>query len=76
MRSELVRELAPASAAARVRELRASGVDRVRVRVVKAPRGEVLAAKAAVKVEAPELNGGTGDPALYVRLEFLNLPTA
>ena len=73
--SELSRELAATAAATRVRELRASGVDRVRVRVVKAPLAEVLAAEDAVKVEAPQLIGDTGDPTVYVRLEFLDLPT-
>jgi hypothetical protein len=75
LRAELPRELALPAAAARVRELRASGVDRLRVRVVKAPRAEVLAAEDAVKVEAPELNRDTADPTLYVRLEFLDVPT-
>jgi type IV pilus biogenesis protein CpaD/CtpE len=72
LRSGLLRELAPA-AAAQVRELRASGVDRLRVRVVKVPSGDVLAAEDAVKVEAPELLGKTGDAGLYVRLDFLDL---
>lgn len=75
LRAELVGELAPPPAAARVRELRARGIERLRVRVVKVPWGEVLTAEDAVKVEAPELMGETGDPAVYVRLEFLDLPT-
>ena len=41
---------------------------------MKAPRIDTLAAEDAVKVEAPELAGDTGDPAVYVRLEFLDLP--
>jgi hypothetical protein len=72
--AELACELAPATAAARLHELRASGVDRVRVRVVRVPQSDVLGAEDAVKVEAPELIGGTGDPTVYVRLEFLDLP--
>ena len=75
LRSELAGELALPTAAARVHELRARGVDRLRVRVVKAPRAEVLAAQDAVKVEAPELNRDAADPTLYVRLEFLDVPT-
>ena len=75
LRSELPGELALPTAAARVHELRASGVDRIRVRVVKAPRADVLAAEDAVKVEAPELSGDTADPTFYVRLEFLDVPT-
>ncbi len=75
LRSELSRELAPPTAATRVRELRASGVDRLRVRVVKVPLADVLAAEDAVKVQAPELMADTGDPTVYVRLEFLDLPT-
>src|SRR5688500_7747821 len=75
LRAELVGELAPLTAAARVRELRSRGVDRLRVRVVKVPAGDVLAAGDAVKVEAPELMGHTADPGVYVRLEDLDLPT-
>ena len=75
LRAELVGELAPPTAAARVRELRARGIERLRVRVVKVPWGEVLTAEDAVKIEAPELMGETGDIAVYVRLEFLDLPT-
>ena len=71
----LVRELASPTVVARVQELRASDVDRVRVRVVKVPRGDVLAVEDAVKVEAPELIGETGDPTVYVSLKFLDLPT-
>ena len=74
LRSELPGELTPATAA-RVQDLRASGVDRLRVRVVKVPRADVLAAEDAVKVEAPELVGDSGDSGVYVRLEFLDLPT-
>jgi hypothetical protein len=69
----LERELGP-SATARIRQLRQRGIDRLRIRVVKAPRLEVLSAQDAVKVEAPELAGATGDPTAYVRLEFLDLP--
>jgi hypothetical protein len=72
--SELERELVPATTAARVQELRRGGIDRLRVRVVKAPRIDVLAARDAVKVEAPELAGDTGYPTVYVRLESLDLP--
>jgi hypothetical protein len=72
--SELERELAQPTTAARVHELRQSGIDRLRVRVVKVPRMRVLGAQDAVKVEAPELSGDTGDPALYVRLDLLDLP--
>ncbi len=72
--SELSRELALPTAAARVHELRVSGVDRLPVRVVKAPLADVLGAEDAVKVEAPELIEA-GDPTVYVRLEFLDLPT-
>jgi hypothetical protein len=35
----------------------------------------VLAAEDAVKVEAPELNRDAADATLYVRLEFLDVPT-
>ena len=73
LRSELSRELAPA-AAARLQELRADGVDRLPVHVVKAPRA-VLGAEDAVKVDAPDLVGTT-DPTFYVRVEFLELPIA
>jgi hypothetical protein len=76
LRGELVGELAPPTAADRVRELRGRGVDRLRVRVVKVPWGDVLAAEDAVKVEAPELMGDTAYPGVYVRLEFLDLPTS
>jgi hypothetical protein len=73
LRAGLERELEP-SATARIRELRRRGIDRLRIRVVKAPRLAVLSAQDAVKVEAPELAGATGDPTAYVRLEFLDLP--
>lgn len=75
LRSELSRELVSTTAAARVDELRASGANRLQVRVVKVPIGDMLGARDAVKVEAPELTGDTGDPTVYVRLEFLDLPT-
>jgi hypothetical protein len=75
LRLELLSELTPPTAAARVSELRASGVERLRVRVVKVPWGDVLSAEDAVKVEATELIGDTGDPTVYVRLEFLDLPS-
>ena len=71
LRSELSRDLEP-TAAARLQELRADGVDRLPVQVVKAPRA-VLGAEDAVKVEAPDLVGTT-DPTVYVRVEFLELP--
>ena len=71
----LVRELASPTAVARVQELRASGIDRLRVRVVKVPWGDVLAGEDAVKVEAPELSADTADPTVYVSLKFLDLPT-
>ena len=74
LRSDLSGELALPAAAARVRELRASGIDHVRVRVVKAPRLDVLGAQDAVKVAAPDLLHDTTDPTVYVRLEFLDLP--
>jgi hypothetical protein len=70
LRSELSRELGPA-AAARIQELRAHGVDRLPVQVVKAP-GVMPGAQDAVAVEAPDLVG-TADP-VYVRVEFLELP--
>ena len=71
----LVRELPSPTAVARVNELRASGVDRVGVRVVKVPWGDVLAGEDAVKVEAPELIADTRDPTVYVSLKYLDLPT-
>ena len=74
LRSELSRELGPA-AAARIHELRADGVDRLPVRVVKAPRSDALGVEDAVKVDAPDLVG-TSDPTVYVRVEFLELPMA
>ena len=74
LRSELSRELGPA-AAARIHELQADGVDRLPVRVVKAPRADALGVEDAVKVDAPDLVG-TSDPTVYVRVEFLELPMA
>lgn len=71
----LLSELASPTAAARVQELRASGVDRLQVRVVKVPWAHVLTAEDAVKVEVPELIGDTGDATVYVSLKFLDLPT-
>ena len=75
LRSELFDELRPQGAAERVRELLAKGVDRLRVRVVKVPWGDVLGADDAVKVEAPELACGPSETAIYVRLAYLELPT-
>jgi hypothetical protein len=75
LRPELSSELPLPTAAARLNELRASGVDRLRVRVARVPHGDVLSAEDAVKVEAPELIGDPGDSGVYVRLEFLDLPT-
>lgn len=46
-----------------------------RVQVGKVPFGQVLAAEDAIKVAAPELIEDTYDPTVYVRREFLNLPT-
>ena len=71
LRSELSRELGPA-AAARIQELRAQGVERLPVHVVKAPR-VMPGAEDAVEVEAPDLLGTT-DPMVSVRVEFLELP--
>jgi hypothetical protein len=76
LHSGLPGELRSARAAARVRELRARGVNRLRVRVVKAPRLDPLSADDAVKIEAPDLIQDTSDPTVYVRLEFLDLPIA
>lgn len=76
LRFDLPGELGRDPAAARVSELRARGVHRLRVRVVKAPQLDVLSADDAVKISAPELLPGTSDPTLYVRLEFLDVPTA
>lgn len=73
--SELERELTPSTTAARVHELRQRGIDRLRVRVLKAPRIDVLGEQDAIKVEAPELAGDAGDPTAYVRLKLLDLPT-
>jgi hypothetical protein len=75
LRPELSRNLPLRAAAARLDELRASGIERIAVRVVKAPRGDVLTPEDAVKIEVPELAGDSADPTLYVRLEFLDLPT-
>ena len=58
-----------------MRELRARGIDRVRVRVVKVPQAGMLGAEDAVKVEAPELTGDGDDSGLYVSLAFLDMPT-
>ena len=57
-----------------MRELRARGIDRVRVRVMKVPHAGMLAAEDAVKVDAPELTGDGDDSGLYVRLAFLDIP--
>jgi hypothetical protein len=73
LRSELSRELALPSAAARIHELQASGLDRVAVRVVQAPLADVLGPEDAVKLEAPEL-AEAGLPTVYVRVKFLDLP--
>lgn len=72
--ARLERELSPRTTAARVHELRQQGVDRLRVRVLKAPRMDVLAEHDAIKVMAPELAGETGDAAVYVHLDSLDLP--
>jgi hypothetical protein len=71
LRSDLSRELGPA-AAARLQELRAHGVDRLPVHVVKAPPA-MPGAEDEVEVEAPDLVG-TLDPTVSVRVEFLELP--
>jgi anti-sigma B factor antagonist len=76
LRSDLSSELGMALAAARVRELRARGVNRLRVRVVKAPHLDLLSPDDAVKIEAPDLFEDTNDPTVYVRVGFLDLPTA
>jgi len=68
---QLAAELPPG---ARLRQLRAMGLEHLRVRVVKAPHADTLAAWDAVKIEAPELIGNATDPTVYVRLEFLELP--
>jgi hypothetical protein len=73
LRSELSRELGPV-AAARIRELRAHGVDRLPVHVVKAP-AVMPGEEDAVEVEAPDLVG-TLAPTVSVRVEFLELPMA
>jgi hypothetical protein len=74
LRSALSRNLSPPTAA-RLDDLRASGVDRIQVRVLKAPRGDVLTSEDAVKIEVPELTGDSTDPTMYVPLEFLDLPS-
>lgn len=71
LRSELSREIGPA-AGARIQELRAQGVDRLPVQVVKGSR-VMPGAEDAVEVEAPDLVGTT-DPTISVRVEFLELP--
>jgi len=71
LRSELSRELGPV-AAARIQELRAHGVDRLPVHVVKAPQA-MPGADDTVEVEAPDLVG-TLHPTVSVRVEFLELP--
>jgi len=71
LRCELSRELGPV-AAARIQELRAHGVDRLPVHVVKAPQ-VMPGADDTVEVEAPDLVG-TLDPTVSVRVEFLELP--
>ena len=71
LRSELSRELGPV-AAARIQELRAHGVDRLPVHVVKAPPVKP-GAEDTVEVEAPDLVGKR-DPTVSVRVEFLELP--
>ena len=71
LRSELSRDLGPV-AAARIQELRAHGVDRLPVHVVKAPQ-VMPGAEDAVEVEAPDLVG-TLDPTISVRIKFLELP--
>ena len=71
LRSESSRELGPA-AAARIRELRAQGVDRLPVQVVRVPRVRA-GGDDAVEVEAPDLVGTTA-PNVRVRVEFLELP--
>jgi anti-anti-sigma factor len=76
LRSDLAGELGLAPAAARVHELRARGVNRLRVRVVKAPQLNLLSEDDAVKIEAPELLPDSSDPTAYVRLKFLDLPAA
>jgi hypothetical protein len=59
---------------AHLTQLRESGVERLRVTVVKAPRGDTLVAEDAVKIASPELFPEVREPTLYVRLEFLDLP--
>jgi anti-sigma B factor antagonist len=76
LHSDLSGEPGLAPAAARVSGLRARGVNRLRVRVVKAPQLDLLSADDAVKIAAPELLPGTSDPTFYVRLKFLDVPTA
>jgi hypothetical protein len=73
LRPELSLELALPAAAARIHELQASGLDRVAVRVVKAPLADMLGPEDAIKVDAPEL-AEAGNPTVYVRVKFLDLP--
>jgi hypothetical protein len=53
--------------------LQASGLERVAVRVVKAPLADMLAPEDTIKVDAPEL-AEAGNPTIYVRVKFLDLP--
>jgi hypothetical protein len=73
LRSDLPSELALPSAAARIHELQARGIDCVAVRVLKAPLTDVLSAEDAVKVEALQLTEAD-DATAYVRVKFLDLP--
>jgi|SRR5215218_8578899 len=74
LRQDLPDELGSDAAPDRVHQLRARGIDRLRVRVVKAPRADVLTADDAVKVRALSLASDMNDAGLYVRVEFLDLP--
>ena len=77
LEAELPSELASRSAASRVQQLRASGVQRLPVRVLKAPLADVLIPEDAVKIQAPKLSGDVGDAGgIYVRVKFLDLPPA
>jgi hypothetical protein len=77
LEAELPGELASCSAASRVQQLRASGVHRLPVRVLKAPHADVLAPEDAVKIQAPKLSDDAGDAeGIYVRVKFLDLPLA
>jgi hypothetical protein len=73
LRSDLPRELALPSAAARIHELQARGIDHVAVQVMKVPLADVLGAEDAVKVAAPQLTEAK-DASAYVRVKFLDLP--